>query len=185
MKVSRIVTAGAAALVTCGVLGMAPAGGQAGSASAPTWTKQAPPVHPSARRNAVIAYDAATSNTVLFGGCCHPDGSSFGDTWTWDGTTWTQQHPATSPLVRYLASMTYDAATSTAVLFGGSSSSPNLADTWTWDDTTWTQQHPATSPPGRAAAAMAYDAAAGSAVLFGGATTASGPYLKGDTWTWG
>ena len=51
------------------------------------------------------------------------------DTWTWDGTTWTQQHPATSPSARTFASMAYDPATSTAVLFGGKGT---LADTWTW-----------------------------------------------------
>ena len=43
--------------------------------------------------------------------------------------TWTQQHPATSPPVRHQASMAYDAATGTVILFSGSN---NVADTWTW-----------------------------------------------------
>ena len=46
-----------------------------------------------------------------------------GDTWTWDGTTWTQQHPAASPPARYGASMAYDAATRGVVLFGGNNGS--------------------------------------------------------------
>ena len=65
-----------------------------------------------------MAYDAATGTVVLFGG----DGSAparLGGTWTWDGTTWTKQHPATSPPARSGASMAYDAATGTVVLFGG------------------------------------------------------------------
>ena len=77
--------------------------------------------------------------------------TTLGDTWTWDGSTWTKQHPATSPPARDSASMAYDAATGTAVLFGGALPHLALADTWTWDGSTWTKQHPATSPPARAA----------------------------------
>ena len=47
---------------------------------------------------ASMAYDPATSQLVLFGG--HGAAASLGDTWTWDGTTWTQQTPATSPTAR-------------------------------------------------------------------------------------
>lgn len=81
MKVGKIVTAGAAALAACGVLGMAPAAAQAGSASAPAWTKQAPATRPPGRDGAAMAYDAATGTVVLFGGST---GSLFfHDTWTW------------------------------------------------------------------------------------------------------
>jgi hypothetical protein len=55
-----------------------------------------------------MAYDAATGTVVLFGGGGNHD---LGDTWTWDGTTWTQQAPATHPAARLSASMAYDAAT--------------------------------------------------------------------------
>ena len=55
MKVRRIVTAGAAALAACDVLGMAPAAVQASSASTPAWTQQAPPVHPAGRDFASMA----------------------------------------------------------------------------------------------------------------------------------
>jgi hypothetical protein len=78
--------------------------------------------------------------------------------------------------------MTYDAATSTAVLFGGVNGHGELAGTWTWDGSTWTKQHPATSPAARSAESMAYDPATGTAVLFGGNGTSS---LLGDTWVWG
>ena len=42
-----------------------------------------------------MAYDAATGTVVLFGGLGgHGD---LGDTWTWNGTTWTQQAPSDQP----------------------------------------------------------------------------------------
>jgi hypothetical protein len=187
MRVSRIVIAGAAALATCGVLGMAPAAAQASSASTPTWTQQTPAAHPPALIGASMAYDAATGTMVLFGGVPHLK-SALAETWTWDGTTWTRQHPAGHPSARFAASMAYDAATGTVVLFGGNAGPGNatpLADTWTWDGTTWTRQHPAVHPSARYYAAMAYDDATSTAVLFGGSngTTSSLGDLK-DTWTW-
>jgi hypothetical protein len=77
-----------------------------------------------------MAYDAATGTVVLFGGFNLRD---LGGTWVWDGSTWTQQHPTTSPPARWLAPMTYDAATGTVVLFGGDPQTGNdLGDTWVW-----------------------------------------------------
>ena len=96
--------------------------------------------------------------------------------------TWTEQNPATSPPARSFASMAYDPATGTMVLFGGQGSpTTSLSDTWTWNGTTWTEQNPATTPPARYGASMAYDQATGSMVLFGG--HGNGGALS-DTWTW-
>jgi sugar lactone lactonase YvrE len=95
-------------------------------------------------------------------------------------TTWAQASPATSPPGRIFATMAYDAANGTVVLFGGAGGGGNLADTWTWNGSTWTQQTPATSPPARYGSAMAYDAANGTVVLFGG----YGSGGLADTWTW-
>jgi hypothetical protein len=144
-----------------------------------TWTRQHPAASPSARDAASMVYDAATGTVVLFGGNTNKPNGHLADTWTWDGTTWTQQSPATSPPARDYASMAYDAATGTVVLFGGQSSNviTDLADTWTWDGTTWTQQSPATSPPASDMGVMAYDAATSTAVLLPGGTS--------ETWTWG
>jgi hypothetical protein len=55
----------------------------------------------------------------------------YGDTWTWNGTTWTKQAPAASPPAREVASMAFDAATGTVVLFGCYNGS-FLSDTWAW-----------------------------------------------------
>ena len=79
-----------------------------------------------------MAYDAATRNVVLFGGTARH--GALGDTWTWDGSTWTKQAPKTSPPARFGASMAYDAATGNVVLFGGLNGAGvrPLNDTWTW-----------------------------------------------------
>ena len=82
-----------------------------------------------------MAYDAATGTVVLFGGRTlrAPTEHLLADTWTWDGTTWTQQAPAVHPSTRYFASMADDGATGTAVLFGGiNRHGRTLAETWTW-----------------------------------------------------
>jgi len=84
------------------------------------------------------------------------------ETWTWDGRTWTQTHPAISPSARQGGSMAYDAARQRVVLVGGMGSAPNnkgqiLRDTWTWDGRSWVQQHPVTQPPDVQGLPLAYD----------------------------
>jgi hypothetical protein len=89
------------------------------------------------------------------------------------------------PSARANASMAYDAATHSIVLFGGNINNGDTAygDTWifTWW-AGWLQLSPATSPSPCSGAAFAYDPIARTAVLFGGAS-GSNIYL-GDTWTW-
>src|SRR5438876_796826 len=68
---------------------------------------------------------------AVFGG--HGTNGQLDDTWTWNGSTWTQQDPATHPAPRYDGTMAYDAATGTVVLFGGRNAHSVLGDTWTWD----------------------------------------------------
>jgi hypothetical protein len=46
---------------------------------------------------------------VLFGGT--GNSGSLSDTWTWNGTTWTQQNPSLYPSARNGSMMAYDAAT--------------------------------------------------------------------------
>jgi hypothetical protein len=146
-----------------------------------TWTKQQPTAAPSPRTGAAMVYDTATGQLLLFGGSRHPftGGGYLGDTWTWDGTTWTQLHPATSPPARHNADLIYDAASNEVILFGGYDGH-YLNDTWAWDGTTWTQLHPATSPPPRDTHSLVYDPASQTAILFGGY---NGERLS-DTWSW-
>ena len=115
---------------------------------------------------------------MLFGGT---NGSALSNTWSWNGTTWSQLTPATSPPGRWSATMAYDPATGTVVLFGGYSGSSYLSDTWSWNGITWSHLTPATSPPARAGAMMDYDPTTGTMVLFGGSP---GSGFLSDTWTW-
>src|SRR5579884_1224268 len=134
-----------------------------------TWTQLYPASSPVARDDAAMVYEAANRQVLLFGGESQQGHFSpaLNDTWTWDGHTWTQLHPPTSPPARFGASMAYDAATGQLILFGGGAGN-SLNDTWAWDGHTWTQLHSASSPPARIHACMVYDAASQQLVLFGG-----------------
>jgi uncharacterized protein (TIGR03437 family) len=132
-----------------------------------------------------MAYDAAHGQVVLFGG--GNELNTWGDTWTWDGTNWTQQlvqFPETSPDQRSGAAMVYDSAHHQVVLFAGFGlgGDTHHNDTWVWDGTNWTQLSPASSPPARQFHAMAYDSLHGQVVLFGGINQTNQYYQ--DTWVW-
>lgn len=157
-----------------------------------TWTQAGMdggqrPAIPPARAYHALAYDSAHNNTVLFGGyagaaACPPSGYC-NDTWTWNGSEWTQANPAVSPSARVGHALAYDGVRGVIVLFGGYDSAGQLLnDTWEWNGTVWAQRNPALAPPRRAYHALAYDSARGVAVLFGGAGDCGG--YCGDTWEW-
>jgi hypothetical protein len=154
---------------------------------AANWTQQAPTESPSVRQSASMAYDPAIGKVVLFGGFTSLGGEAeyFDDTWTYDGTTWSKQSPATSPPAGSGASMVYDPAIGKVVLFGGGGGDIFSGDTWTYDGTTWTKQSPAgPTPPARTEPSMAYDSAIGKVVLFGGSGGAEESETLSDTWTY-
>ena len=63
-----------------------------------SWVPLSPPASPGARSGAAMAFDPAINKMVLFGGYGgkYPNFRLFSDTWTYDGTTWTQESPATA-----------------------------------------------------------------------------------------
>ena len=151
-----------------------------------TWTQRHPVHSPPTRVTATMAYDAATGQVVLFGGaavdgCDHAlnmgvaniNGCALNDTWTWDGTDWTERHPAHNPVVRNEAGMGYDVANGTVVLFGGWAQIDGgygvggfVRDTWTWDGTDWTVH--ADGPPMLRTAVLAYSGRLNKLLMFGG-----------------
>lgn len=153
------------------------------------WAERTPTAGPVPRGGLALAYDSARQRVVLFGGCAQPSMSSvvFGDTWEWDGASWLQRAPATSPSARANDAMAYDRGRGRVVLFGGQDLNGNpLGDTWEWDGSDWVQRTPTTLPPARWSHALAYDAGRGKIVMFGGC---QGPStgdctLLGDTWEW-
>jgi len=154
-----------------------------------TWTLQAPATKPSARQSIYMTYDEARGEVVLFGGTTNTSASgALAQTWVWDGTTWTQKSPATSPSARLSGSMKYDRANGNVVLYGGRNiSSIVLNETWTWDGTTWTQESPTLDPDGREFFDMCWDSCAGRVILFGGVVTpvgGGGSFVDNQTWAW-
>src|ERR1051325_7275843 len=139
---------------------------------------------PSARQLVTqMAYDEARDRILMFGGQRGgPQFTFLNDTWSWDGSGWTQLHPGTTPPARVNGMMAYDAATQLMILFGGQNTAGILADTWSWDGTTWTKRSPSVAPSARVHSAIASDPLTGHILLFGGFDSV-GQDLA-DTWTW-
>lgn len=74
---------------------------------------------PQARTGAAMAYDPANGSVVLFGG--QSRSRTLNDTWTWDGSAWTQAQPATLPPPLDNPQMTYDPVSHDVLLVGGQS----------------------------------------------------------------
>jgi hypothetical protein len=139
------------------------------------WVEQSPQASPPARASASMVFDSRRQQAVMFGGSSST--SFLGDTWTWNGATWTLA-ATTGPPARVEPAFAYDELHQQAVLFSGGGVSN---DTWIWDGVTWTQRFPVHSPLGGVGVAMAYDGARQQVVLYGGK---SGTTCLTDTWTW-
>lgn len=145
-----------------------------------SWSQQDPANSPAARQSAAMVYDLARQQTVLFGGEGNLASSVMSDTWTWDGSNWTQQNPATSPPARSGAQMIYDSVHGTVLLFGGYNGNTQLADMWQWDGVNWTQIPIVTGPSARSGGAAAFNTAAQQFLLYGGFAIGQG--ATSDVW---
>jgi hypothetical protein len=150
------------------------------------WSEKFPSTSPPGRIRHAMVYDAAHNQVVLFGGG-GPTGVGFAhalsDTWVWDGTSWIQKFPSTSPSARFGQAMTYDTVRGQVVMFGGADPSGQIvfSETWIWDGTNWTQEFPAHNPPARIDHTMVFDTVRSQAVMFGGFGYNGD---LGDTWVW-
>ena len=88
---------------------------------------------------------------VMFGGFSGAI-AALGDTWTWDGTGWTERS-ATGPAARAGHAMATVAGA--VVMFGGYSASATYGDTWTFDGITWTPETLSLAPSARIGARIA------------------------------
>ena len=176
-------------------------GGQTWEFDGFNWTQAAPLTSPTltswcpslgGRRNAAMAYDAGRGRVVLFGGevdglCGGWQAIYWGDTWEYDGVTWTLVATASSPSAQSGHAMAYDSSRGRVVLYGG-------GQTWEFDGFNWTHASNASSPSistpcgvsGRIEHAMAFLDNRGSMILFGGRVPAlCGGWQAlswGDTW---
>lgn len=150
---------------------------------AQVWQAAAPLASPPARLAHAMAGDASAAHVLLFGGS--PGSGFLGDTWSFDGLTWTQLAGA-APSARSGHAMAFDAGRGRAVLFGGingTALSSYQFDTWEHDGATWQQRVVSVHPGARFGHAMAYDPVRARVVLFGGRTNA-GTVFTNDTWEW-
>ena len=136
-----------------------------------TWLQLNVQTGPVGRGYQGMSTDLSRSKVVLFGGY---NGNLLGDTWEWNGNSWTPVAPAgAGPFMRSVPAMAYDSVRHTTVLFGGSTG--NVAsDTWEWNGTIWTMLHPQIQPSARQTS-MVYDSAHSRLVVFSGGSLA-------DTW---
>lgn len=156
------------------------------------WHLISTPIAPPHRDFAASAFDPNTNTTLLFGG--HDwvqDVTGFGpygDTWTWDGVTWVNRNPATSPPPRHGHNMIYDPNRGTVLLLGGQDfNNTNLNDMWEWNGTTWAQINTPQLPSPRNWFGLAWDADRKVVVLHGGVggiVAGSVGQNLNDTWEW-
>jgi hypothetical protein len=116
------------------------------------WRHLHPPKSPQPRSTFAIAYDQAHHDVVLFGGMAQVGAGKGGlqqvdDTWTWNGTTWNEAHPAHEPGFGYdwgAPAMQYDPISKTVLMYGYTRSTSEAgagirAETWSWNGSDWTQ----------------------------------------------
>jgi hypothetical protein len=134
-----------------------------------------------------MAYDSLHQNVVMFGGLDN-NNAVLGETWVWDGTSWSQRNPTASPCPRRSTRAAYDGISQKVLVFGGVAGNgcpvqagKTLADTWLWDGTNWTQclATCSTHPGNREGEGLAYDSVRQQVVLFGGTGKATSPAETG------
>jgi len=132
-----------------------------------------------------MAFDSERKRIVLFGGQS-TNQQLHGDTWEWDGQTWTQQQDV-GPSLRRSHSMAYDTKRRRTVLFGGQSQVAPMGDTWEWNGSVWTQVADF-GPNASLGSVMAYDGE--SVLIYGGVSSApavpppAAAEVFGNTWQW-
>src|SRR2546421_6397690 len=123
------------------------------------WTQAKPATSPPGRSFGNLASDPSSGKVILFGGGHANSDAARNDTWSWDGSTWTQEHPRTSPpRLADDALIAADPGNHNVVLFGTNLQGNQAATTWTWDGSNWTEHRTTTVPPIRGNAAMAFGA---------------------------
>lgn len=105
---------------------------------------------PPARYGAALGFDPVSERLILFGGAtagtqAHPaDAERLSDTWAWDGTSWAELHPATSPPSLYGARLVADPASGHLLLLSGSGQMDAggvllQQGMWSWDGQNWSR----------------------------------------------
>lgn len=103
-----------------------------------SWTELSPAHSPPDRYNGSLAWDPIRRELVLFGGIGGSTSNELADTWTWDGTDWTERTTNIGPPGRQYGGLAWDAARQAMMLTAGTTSKGvQFDDTWQWNGTTW------------------------------------------------
>jgi hypothetical protein len=155
-----------------------------------TWTwsaagwKRSTVTSPTPRAGAIMGYDRAHGQVVLFGDESKSiSGFAYlADTLDLGWAAWKLRSLATLP------SLEPWPRRGRLIMFGGAAANgASFNANWSWDGNDWTLENPANSPPARRNAGMAFEEARRVIVLFGG--TVPGQKLSdtgtydGSTWT--
>jgi hypothetical protein len=132
-------------------------------------------VSPPARWRHSMAFDPARNVVVLFGGSSTVQTETIlGDTWTFDGTRWTQLNTGgVSPPGRAIGMMGFDANRGGVIVFGGASGNTRLGDTWVLEPGGW-RSLSLFGPSARFGASMHWDPVREALVMVGGVTSVGG-----------
>lgn len=135
------------------------------------WTAMSPAHKPAARREAAMAYDPSHKVVVLYGGsvAAQAEGGSGSDTWTWNGSDWTQVSPSNEAPGPRRGSVMVTAG-NRVLLFGGArfANDGYAGDTWTWDGQAWSRVDHDPTPAGRRFPAAVWNPGDSSMFIYGG-----------------
>ncbi len=129
-----------------------------------TWSPVTVATKPTPVRSASMQFDGA--GIVLYGGYggVGPPGPPpvSGQTWHYDGVSWTKQSPAIAPTPRADAAVAFDAARQRVVVYGGRACSSGMCsgyqEIWEWNGVSWRERSPSLVVPNDSgSAALAYD----------------------------
>lgn len=161
-------------------------GGQIWEWDGAGWLSHAVPGAPS-RLDPAVYFDTAIQRIAVFGGADFRQsgfstlrGSERTDTYSWDGSTWAQEHGNLRPGSRYGHILCAQPGGG-VVLFGGTYQQTQGDDTWVWNGDGWEARNPAHRPSARTAAGAAFDVARQEALLFGGGSQG---VFRADLWAW-
>ena len=132
-----------------------------------------------------FVYDSRRDRFIAFGGSVG-DGSTYGDTWEFAGSTWAKV-ASQSPPARQAHAMVFDERRGRTVIFGGTGSyrpgqqPPRLGDVWEFDGRSWGAREFANGPGPRTSPGAGYDSKRGVTLVFGGVDSSG---FLGDLWAW-
>jgi hypothetical protein len=149
---------------------------------------------PPQRQFAAMVYDENIKKVVLFGGF---DGTNYrNDTWTWDGTNWTEVKK-NKPTNRGLHAMWYDPLQHKTIIYGGLGRGSideritRYSDMYAFDGNGWTKLNVSTTPGERFGPQIGVDPRNGKLLLFGGlrstlntTTNVRTQFFDNETWIW-